>query len=310
MTKTKIIKVQGIDISIYTQNEDDYICLTDMVKGKNDDSRPADVIKNWIRTRTTIEFLGTWELLFNPHFKVVEFDHFKKEAGLPTFTMSVTNWIDKTNAKGIFVKLGRYGGVYAHKDIAFEFGAAISPLFKLYIIKEYQRLKEIETNEYNLEWNVKRVLSKANYTIHTDAIDKYIIPHIGFTQKREWIYASEADMLNIIMFGCTAKQWREVNMDRAMRGENVRDMASIDDLAILSILENLNALLIKKELSQKDRGKILNEVCKEQREALKGKDILKSIKKLSDKTYIEHEKQSDDFDKGMDAVLGYTIDED
>jgi len=306
MAKNKTITVQGVDISLYTHNDEDYICITDMIKAKDG----GFFITDWLRNRNTLEFLGVWEEMYNPNFNYGEFAIIKSKAGLNSFKISVKEWTDRTNAIGLISKSGRYGGTYAHKDIAFEFGTWISPVFKLYIIKEYQRLKEIENNQYGLEWNVKRVLSKANYTIHTDAIEKHIIPHIGFAQKREWIYASEADMLNIIMFGCTAKQWREANMDRAMRGENVRDMASIDDLAILSTLESLNALLIKKGMSQKDRGKILNEVCKEQREALKCKDILKSIKKLSDKTYIEHEKKPDDFDKGMDSILGYTTDED
>lgn len=305
MAKNRTITVQGVDISLYTHNNEDYICITDMIKAKDG----GFFITDWLRNRNTLEFLGVWEEMYNPQFNYGEFAIIKDKAGLNSFKISVKEWTERTNAIGLIAKSGRYGGTYAHKDIAFEFGTWISPIFKLYIIKEYQRLKEIENNQYGLEWNVKRVLSKANYTIHTDAIEKYIIPHIGFAQKREWIYASEADMLNIIMFGCTAKQWREANMDRAMRGENVRDMASIDDLAILSILESLNALLIKKGINQKDRGKILNEVCKEQREVLKGKDMLRSIKKLSDKTYVENKKQSDDFDKGMNKILGCTIDE-
>lgn len=168
MSKTSTMTVQGTDISITNINDNDYICLTDMVKAKENDSRAADIIKNWIRTRSSIEFLGIWESIYNPNFKVVEFDHFRKEAGLPTFTMSVSNWVEKTGAIGIFSKAGKNGGTYAHKDIAFEFGGAISPIFKLYVLKEYQRLKEIESNQYGLEWNVKRVLSKANYYIHTD----------------------------------------------------------------------------------------------------------------------------------------------
>ena len=252
MAKNKTITVQGVDISLYTHNDEDYICITDMIKAKDG----GFFITDWLRNRNTLEFLGVWEEMYNPNFNYGEFAIIKSKAGLNSFKISVKEWADRTNAIGLISKSGRYGGTYAHKDIAFEFGTWISPVFKLYIIKEYQRLKEIENNQYGLEWNVKRVLSKANYTIHTDAIEKHIIPHIGFAQKREWIYASEADMLNIIMFGCTAKQWREANMDRAMRGENVRDMASIDDLAILSTLESLNALLIKKGMSQKDRGKI------------------------------------------------------
>jgi hypothetical protein len=191
--------VQGTEISITTIRETDYICLTDMVKAKEDNSRAADIIKNWIRTRGTIEFLGVWESIYNPDFKVVEFDHFRRDAGLPTFTMSVSNWVEKTNAIGIFSKSGKNGGTYAHKDIAFEFGGAISPVFKLYVLKEYQRLKEIENNQYGLEWNVKRIVSKANYQIHTNAIKDYIVPKSGYTQAKEWLlYADEADLLNLV----------------------------------------------------------------------------------------------------------------
>ncbi|GAI32167.1 unnamed protein product, partial [marine sediment metagenome] len=167
-------------------------------KSKEGDNRAADIIKNWIRNRGTIEFIGTWEQLYNPNFKVVEFDHFRKSAGLPTFVLSPKQWVEKTNAIGIFSKSGRYGGTYAHRDIAFEFGAAISPVFKLYLIKEYQRFKEIESNQYNLEWNVKRILSKANYYIHTDAVKNYILPDKNYEKDREWIaYAEEADLLNV-----------------------------------------------------------------------------------------------------------------
>lgn len=288
MSKTIIMSVQGTDISITNFNDNDYICLTDMVKGKDDEARAADIIKNWLRTRTTIEYLGTWESIYNPDFKVVEFDHLRKEAGLPTFTMSVTNWVEKTNAIGIFSKAGKNGGTYAHKDIAFEFGGAISPMFKLYVIKEYQRLKEIESNQYGLEWNVKRILSKANYQIHTDAVKKYIVPKSGYTQAKEWIaYADEADLLNLVLFRCTAKQWRELNPERALNGENIRDMASINELAVLSSLENLNAILMKNSLSNRDRFKILNETAKDQLENLNKVDLLKSIKKENSSTYVD-----------------------
>lgn len=169
MSKIQNIEIENSIISITKIDEEDYICLTDMAKTKEGDNRAADIIKNWIRTRTTIEFLGTWETLYNPSFKVAEFDHFKMEAGLPTFVLSPKQWAKKTGAIGIVSKSGRYGGTYAHRDIAFEFGAAISPTFKLYLIKEYQRFKQIESNQYNLEWDVKRLLSKANYHIHTVA---------------------------------------------------------------------------------------------------------------------------------------------
>ncbi|HAE67580.1 MAG TPA: DNA-binding protein [Sphingobacterium sp.] len=284
----KKIKVQDLEISLTTHNNEDYICLTDMVKGRDGDARAADVIKNWIRNRGTIEFLGTWETIYNPNFNVVEFDHFKKSAGLPTFTMSVNNWVESTNAIGIISRAGKYGGTYAHKDIAFEFGAAISATFKLYIIKEYQRLKEIESNQYGLEWDVRRILSKTNYTIHTDAVKDYIIPKSGYQKQKEWLlYAEEADLLNIALFGCTAKDWKEANPDRHLKGENIRDMASINELAILSNLESLNSTLIKGGMTKQQRYKILSQTAQDQRKSLDKIDYIKSIKKLSNTTYIE-----------------------
>ena len=288
------LKVQDVEISLATVDNQDYISLTDMAKGKNDEARAADIIKNWIRNRSTLEFLGTWEILYNPNFKVVEFDHFKKEAGLPTFTISVSNWVESTNAIGILSRKGKYGGTYAHKDIAFEFGAAISPVFKLYLIKEYQRLKELESNQYNLEWNVKRILSKANYHIHTDAVKNYILPTLS-DLKEAFVYADEADLLNLAMFGCTAKQWKAANPERALKGENIRDIASINELAILSNIESLNASLIKNNIAKEERFKILVETIKEQRAVLDKVDYLKSIKKLSNETYtsIQGNKQLD-----------------
>ena len=288
------LNVQNISIALTTIGNEDYISLTDMAKGKDDDSRAADVIKNWIRNRSTLEFLGTWETLYNPNFKVVEFDHFKKEAGLPTFTLSVSSWVETTSAIGILSRKGKYGGTYAHRDIAFEFGAAISPVFKLYLIKEYQRLKEQESNQYNLEWNVKRILSKANYHIHTDAVKNYILPSLS-DMKEAFVYADEADLLNLAMFGCTAKQWKMNNPERALNGENIRDMASINELAILSNIESLNASLIKNNLPKSERFKILVETIKEQRAVLDKVDYLKSIKKLSQDTYIDtNDKKTDE----------------
>lgn len=288
MAKRNSIVVEGTKINITSFKEEDYICLTDMAGSKDDDSRAADVIKNWIRNRSTIEFLGTWESLYNKDFKVVEFDHFRKEAGLPTFTMSVSNWVESTNAKGIFSVKGRYGGTYAHRDIAFEFGSAISPIFKLHIIKEYQRLKEIETDKYGLEWNVRRILSKTNYKIHTDAVKKHIIPKTRYSAAKEWLeYADEADLLNIALFGCTAKQWRELNPTKVLNGENIRDMASINELAILSNLESLSSTLIKNDITKKNRLKILIDTVREQRETLDKIDIVKSLKKESETTFLD-----------------------
>src|SRR5208283_2622912 len=175
-SKNKIIQVQNIAISVVTEKGNDFICLTDMAKAKEGEARAADVIKNWIRTRTTLEFLGTWEEMYNPNFKVVEFDHFKMQAGHPSFVLSPGQWVEKTNAIGMYVNSGRYGGTYAHKDIAFEFGSAISPAFKLYLIKEFQRLKNDENDRLKLEWNLQRTLAKVNYRIHTDAIKEKLIP--------------------------------------------------------------------------------------------------------------------------------------
>ena len=210
--KIKQILVNDVAINIHSTKEEDFICLTDMAKAREGENRSSDIIKNWLRNRGTIEFLGTWEIINNPNFKVVEFDHFKKEAGLPTFVLSVSQWVEQTGAIGLTSKSGRYGGTYAHKDIAFEFGSAISPVFKLYLIKEYQRLKENESNQFNLEWDVKRILTKANYSIHTDAIKNHIIPTLNIDKDKEWItYADEADVLNVALFGCTAKQWKVAN---------------------------------------------------------------------------------------------------
>ena len=282
MAKTRKITVQSTEISVLlTGKEDDYICLTDMVKGKDGAGRAADIIKNWIRNRSTIEFLGTWELLYNPNFKVVEFDHFKKEAGLPTFTMSVANWVEKTGAIGIVSKFGRYGGTYAHKDIAFEFGAAISPAFKLYLIKEYQRLKEAESNPLSARWDVKRLLSKTNYTLHTDAI-KSMLPRYGLSKlKQKLVYATEADMLNIILFGCTAEDWREANPELARKGLNVRDTATINQLVVLANMESMNSELIKQGAGRNERMTFLHRVAKEQLSVLDKNNIEQKFRKLS-----------------------------
>ena len=275
------MNVQGIEIALTTINEEDFICITDIVKAKGGDARAADIIKNWIRNRSTIEFLGTWETLYNPNFKVVEFDHFRKEAGLPTFTMSVSNWIEKTGAIGIVSKAGRYGGTYAHKDIAFEFCSAISPMFKLYVIKEYQRLVELERSELALSWNVKRLLSKANYHIHTDAIKNVILPKLNISQmKQGLVYASEADLLNMVLFGCTAKQWQEANPELA-KTMNIRDTATINQLIVLSNIESLNAELIKQGVSKEDRFAILRRTAEEQLAVLISRNAEQNFAKLA-----------------------------
>ena len=279
------LKVQDVEINIRVINEADYISLTDMTINQEEGSR---LIEKWLTNKNTIEYLGVWEELNNPNFNSPEFGGIKNEAGVNRFYMSVKQWIERTNAIGIVSKVGKYGGTYAHKDIAFHFAMWISPIFQLYIVKEYQRLKELESNQYNLEWNVKRILSKANYHIHTDAVKNYILPTLS-DLKEAFVYADEADLLNLAMFGCTAKQWKVANPERALKGENIRDIASINELAILSNIESLNASLIKHNIAKEERFKILVETIKEQRAVLDKVDYLKSIKKLSNDTYISME---------------------
>lgn len=292
MSKLKKIEIENTPISITKIEKEDYICLTDMAKAKLGDNRSADIIKNWIRTRTTIEFLGTWEKMYNPNFKVVEFDHFKSEAGLPTFVLSAKQWIEKTQAIGIVAKSGRYGGTYAHRDIAFEFGTAISPTFKLYLIKEYQRFKKIESNQYNLEWDVKRILSKANYHLQTDAVMKHILPNKNYSKDKEWLlYAEEADLLNVALFNCTAKDWRTLYPKEAKKGENIRDFASINELAVLSNIESMNAEMIRKGIEKSERFKQLNEISDYQLDIMNQKNSMKAIKKLTDDIYINTEEK-------------------
>lgn len=250
------ITVQNTQINVFHREDQDYISLTDMASAKEGDSRSADVIKNWIRNRYTIEFLGTWEIIHNPNFKVVEFDHFRRNAGLPSFVLSASEWIERTDAIGIFVKKGRYGGTYAHKDIAFEFGSAISVTFKLYLIEEFQRLKTDELRQ--LGWSAKRELSKINYRIHTDAIKHNLIPNEVTQKQANVIYANEADVLNVAMFGITAKQWREANPD--LNG-NIRDYATVNELICLSNMENLNAVFIEQGISQSERLIKLNQIA-------------------------------------------------
>lgn len=266
------IKVQNTEITVVNIEEHDYISLTDMAGAKENDARAADVIKNWLRNRYTIEFLGTWEMIHNPDFKVVEFDHFRKEAGLPTFVLSCSEWIEKTNAIGIVVKKGRYGGTYAHRDIAFEFGSAISVPFKLYLIEEFQRLKAEEQKQ--LGWSAKRELAKINYRIHTDAIKQNLIPNELTPQQKSFVYADEADMLNVAMFGMTAKEWRESNPE--LKG-NIRDYATINQLICLSNMENLNAVFINDGLPQSERLEKLNKIAIQQMKVLENVDDRKLL---------------------------------
>jgi hypothetical protein len=274
-TKTHIITVQNKSVSIITVKNDGFICLTDIAKVKDGDSRAADIIKNWIRSRTTLEFLGTWEQMNNPDFKVVEFDHFKMQAGLPSFVLSPGQWVEKTGAKGLYVKSGRYGGTYAHKDIAFEFCSAISPIFKLYLIKEFQRLKEDENGRLKLEWNLQRTISKINYRIHTDAISKNLIPPELTGKQIKQVYASEADILNMSLFGMTAKEWRDANPDG--KG-NIRDTASLEQLVVLSNLESVNSVLIHQGMDQGERLIQLNKIAIIQMRSLLSNNSLKELR--------------------------------
>ncbi|MEP6464650.1 MAG: KilA-N domain-containing protein [Parafilimonas sp.] len=262
MRNHDVIKVQGVSIAV----EDDYICLTDMVKVNSDESKSAKTISNWLRNRSTIEFLGVWEMLNNPQlFKVLEFEGIKNSAGLKTFSLSVTEWVNKTEAVGIYSKAGKQGGTFAHKDIAFEFGAAISPTFKLYLIKEFQRLKEIENNSNNVGWNVHRLLCKAQYHVQTDAVKNFKIPISNLHVSKHFIaYAEEGDILNLAMWGFTAKQWREANVQLAAQGRNVREYASINELMVLSSLEGINAEMLKENIAFDVRLKKLVEVRKSQ----------------------------------------------
>ncbi len=237
MSKNKTINVKGTEITIFQGEQSDFISLTDIARYK-DAENTDDIIKNWLRNRNTIELLGFWEQMYNPDFKPVEFDGFRKQAGLNSFTMTPKKWIESTSVIGITSKSGRYGGTFAHKDIAFEFASWISIEFKLYIIKEFQRLKDDESNRLKLEWNLQRTLSKVNYHIHTDAIKEKLIPAELTKSQINFVYANEADMLNAALFGMTAKQWRDENPD--IEG-NIRDEASIEQLVVLSNMESLPA---------------------------------------------------------------------
>ena len=282
MPKNRIIKVQNIPITIAEADMDDYICITDMAAAKSEYSRAADVVRNWLRNRTTLEFLATWEEIYNPEFKVFESEHFKKQAGLLTFTPSVTEWVEKTGAIGLYVKKGRYGGTFAHKDIAFEFASAISPVFKLYLIKEFQRLKEKENNLKKVEWDAKRFLTKNNYLIQTDAVKNYLIPKYNFRENLQWLpYAEEADLLNVALFGFTAKAWRDANPELA-KNSNIRDYSSINELTVLSNLETHNAQMIREGKTKEERFAVLKEIAEYQIHILnEAQSISKEIEETS-----------------------------
>lgn len=269
MSKNKSIIVKGTEITIIQDKQNDYISLTDMLKAKDGDF----FISDWLRNRNTVEFLGIWESVYNPNFNYGEFAIIKSQAGLNNYKISVKEWVEKTNAIGLKASAGRYGGTYAHKDIAFEFGMWISAEFKIYLIKEFQRLKDDENNRLKLEWNLQRTLAKVNYRIHTDAIKEKLIPPVLSGQQINFVYASEADILNVALFGMTANQWRETNP--RLEG-NIRDYATIEQLVILSNLESINAVLIHQNLSQHQRLQQLNNIAITQMRSLLGNNqILK-----------------------------------
>jgi hypothetical protein len=271
MAKNDKITVQGTQITIFTEKGNDYISLTDMLKAKDGDF----FISDWLRNRNTVEFLGIWESIYNPNFNYGEFAIIRSQAGLNNYKISVKEWTEKTNAIGLKATAGRYGGTYAHKDIAFEFGMWISPQFKVYLIREFDRLKQDETYRNSIEWNLQRTLSKINYRIHTDAIKEHIIPVLVTKEQINYVYANEADMLNVALFGKTAKQWRDENP--AEKG-NIRDYATLEQLVVLSNMESINALLIRQQLPQSERLVQLNNTAITQMRSLVENKAMKLLK--------------------------------
>lgn len=275
----QVIVVEDAEIRFYREKEEDYISLTDIARKFNE--RTGQLILNWIRTRSTVNFLGAWETLHNPSFNVLNFENIKNRTGEATFVLTLSDWTEQTRAVGIRSKTGRYGGTFAHKDIAFEFLSYLSPTFKLYVIKEFQRLKtaEAEQSKDGLEWNFNRALAKINYDIHTDAVRSHLIPpRIAEAQKAGFVYANEADLLNLALFGVTAKQWKTTNPD--LRG-NLRDHATAEQLLVMANLENLNAHLIREGLSHDERLQKLNDVAIHQMTLLAASRKVERLKKLS-----------------------------
>ena len=273
MSKTTI-EVQGVSIAVLNRNKQDYISLTDIARYRNS-QEPFAIINNWMRSRSTIEFLGLWEKLCNPGFKPLEFERFRNEAGSNYFVLSPQRWIEGTQAIGITSKSGRYGGTYAHRDIAFEFASWISSEFKLYLIVEFQRLKDDENDRLQLGWNLQRTLAKINYRIHTDAIKETLFPPAITKQQASLVYASEADLLNVALFGQTAKQWRDAHP--AAEG-NIRDHALLEQLVVLTNLESLNSVLIRQGLPQPERLRTLNEIAITQMRTLLSANNVKRLK--------------------------------
>jgi hypothetical protein len=268
----KKITINKLQISVSGAGND-YISLTDIARHKNSDE-PKDVVKNWMRSKNTIEFLGLWEKINNQNFKGVEFHSFWQEAGSNAFVLSPSKWIESTNAIGIISKSGKAGGTFAHKDIAFEFASWISAEFKLYLVKEFQRLKEEESDRLKLEWNLQRTLAKINYRIHTDAIKENLIPRLISKQQASMIYANEADLLNVALFGKTAAEFKKENPDS---DGNLRDNASLEQLVVMTNLESINSVLIKQNLPQSERLKKLNEIAISQMRSLFASNRLKKL---------------------------------
>ncbi len=271
MTKNKTINVRGTEITILDRAGEKFISLTDMLKAKDGDY----FIGDWLRNRNTIEFLGVWESVYNPDFNYVEFDIIKSQAGLNSYRLSVKEWVEKTNAIGLKANTGRYGGSFAHADIAFEFGMWISAEFKVYLVKEFQRLKADENDRLKLEWNLQRTLAKVNYHIHTDAIKEIIIPKLLGQKETNFVYANEADLLNMALFGKTAQQWRTENPNN--KG-NIRDEATIEQLVVLSNMESINSVLIHNGLPQPDRLMQLNKMAITQMKSLLQNTTIKKLK--------------------------------
>ena len=275
MAKSKTINVKGTEIVILTENnKDEYISLTGIARYR-DPERSDYILQNWLRTRSTIEFVGLWEQFNNPNFNSIEFDGIKNQAGSNSFSLTPKRWIEATNAIGIVSKTGKYGGTFAHRDIAFEFATWISAEFKFYFIKEFQRLKADENDRLKLEWNLQRTLAKVNYHIHTDAIKENLIPPTLSKDKINFVYADEADMLNMALFGITAKQWRDTNPKAE---GNIRDAANIEQLVVLSNMESINAVLIHQGLKQSERLEQLNKIAITQMKSLVGNKNLKKLK--------------------------------
>ncbi len=272
--KKQSINVIGNEVALFSREKEDYISITDIARYKNP-NEPKDIVKNWMRSKTTIEFLGLWEKLHNPNFKGVEFDSFMYQAGSNSFVLSPTKWIETTNAIGLISKIGNKGGTYAHRDIAFEFASWVSSEFKLYLLIEFQRLKNDENDRLKLEWNLQRTLTKINYRIHTDAIKEKIIPPALSKQQINFVYANEADLLNVALFGITSKQWRESNPE--LEG-NIRDNATLEQLVVLSNLESINSVLIHQGLSQNKRLQQLNQIAITQMKSLIGNNNFKKLK--------------------------------